>query len=93
MLISLFPQTHRDALFYFNGVALEDADFGASFALLFSSQQVQTLNDQFQNRDDVNVIRSNILNMLQENYSGKINCNYSRTICGCCNCCALNEIV
>lgn len=52
-------------------MALEDADFGASFALLFSSQQVQALNDQFHNRDDVNVIRSNILNMLQENYSGE----------------------
>lgn len=69
--IVYFPISYRDALFYFNGVALEDADFGASFALLFSSQQVQALNDQFHNRDDVNVIRSNILNMLQENYSGE----------------------
>lgn len=64
-------QLHRDALFYFNDVALEDADFGANFAYLFASQHIQGLNEQFDNREEANVIRSNILNMLQENYKGK----------------------
>lgn len=62
----------RDALFFFNGVALEDADFGVNFAYLFASQQVQELNEQFNNREESNVIRSNILNMLQENYKGML---------------------
>lgn len=49
-------------------MALQDVDFASCFALLLSSQQFQELNQDFCS-DETNLIRSLILNMLQENYS------------------------
>lgn len=61
-------------------MALEDADFGAKFAYLFASQHIQALNENFHNREEPNVIRSNILNMLQDNFKGKANWHSTQLI-------------
>lgn len=61
----------RDALIYFNECSLEDSDFGANFALLFTSRYFDDLKEHLKASDGNCMIRSQILNMLQKNYSSE----------------------
>lgn len=67
----LSTSTSRESFVQFNNYALDDPKFGVNLALVFSSRSFDT------SVENGSVIRAEMLNTLQKNYTSKCGLGYS----------------